>query len=432
MSRRFENWSGRHAFVPNAWEEPEGEAQVAALVRWAQAHGRRLKVIGAAHSWSDIGVPDDVLVSLDRIAGLRALDPDARLATVGGGTRLRHLLAALGARGFTLPIVGSITEQSISGVIATGTHGSSLVHGNIASFVEGMRLVTGTGEILDLRAGDPRLAAARVGLGALGVITELTLRVEPAFNLCEEVSILPIADAVADLPAIARSAEYVKVWHTPHTGLAQVFRYHRTHEPARPRPLARWIDEKIVNRGLFDALLRLAGRHPAIVPPLNRAIARAYLGPSRRVDVGHRALSLAMPARHRECEYAVALERASEALARTLALIERERIRVNFILEARFVPADDAWMSPAFGRDTCQLGAYMAESPDLQRYFRGFEALMQDLGGRPHWGKELTLTPAQVRARFPMATAFTELRRRLDPDAVFANAFLDRVLGPLH
>lgn len=427
---RYSNWSGRHSTIPSAWEAPGDEEAVAALVRRAVAEGRRVKVVGAGHSWSDIGMPDDILVSLDGIADVRAIDRDAGTITVGAGIRLWQLNARLAEAGLALPILGSVTEQSVAGVASTATHGSSLVHGNIASGVVGARLVTGRGDVLALGADDPRLAAARVGLGALGILTEITIRVVPAFNLREEVEPVAVEQAAADVEAIARSAEYVKIWHLPHTGMAQVFRYTRTDEAPNLSRVARWIDDHVVNRRVFPALLRFSGRRPASIPRMNRIIARTYLKPTTMVAGSVEAFTLAMPPRHRETEYAVAIGDARAAFEGTLALIERERLRVNFPLEVRFVRGDDAWMSPAYGRDTCQLGAYSGQAPDLDPYFRGFERLMDGLDGRPHWGKETTISPAKVLARLPMAAEFLALRGRLDPHGVFANGFLDRVLGP--
>ena len=178
----------------------------------------------------DSAAPDELALSIDRCRGIVAVDPQRGSVTVRAGTRLCHLNQALAQLGLSLPIVGSIAHQSVAGAIATGTHGSSLVHGNLASLVLGLRLISGQGEVIELREGDPRLDGACVHLGSLGVVTEVTLRVQPAFCLAETVEAIPVAQVIGALPAIARSAEYVKVWWMPHAQTAQVFRYQRTNE----------------------------------------------------------------------------------------------------------------------------------------------------------------------------------------------------------
>jgi FAD/FMN-containing dehydrogenase len=430
VGRAFRNWSGLHRSVPRAWETPRSEAELAELLSRSDAAGRRCKAIGSGHSWSDAAVPEDVAIDTSGLTGVLGFDPAAPSITVAGGTRLEEITDALDARGFALPILGSIAKQTVAGAVATATHGSSLVHGNLSSGVLGMRLVTPPGEVLELRQGDPRLDAARVHLGAMGVVTAVTLRVVPAFTLCEEREALPFAEATRDLLDIARSAEFVKLWWLPSTGRAVVFRYRRTDEPAATEGLGRWVDEEIVNKRLFDAVLRMAGAAPGTTAWINAAVAATYLGASRRVVRSDRAFNLAMPPSHREAEWAFALEDAATALEALATLVRRDRLRINFPCEVRFVRGDAGWMSPAFGRDTCQIGVYQAESPDLAPWFAGAETIAAALGARPHWGKESTWDHRRIAAAMPRWSDFRDLVAELDPNGTMENAFLSRVLGP--
>lgn len=424
MARRFVNWAKNVTSRPAVWRAPAHEAELCEIVR--AAGGRSVRVVGAGHSWSAIAAPEQIAVTIDQLTGVIRCD-DARV-TVRAGTRLRALNEALAAQGRALPIMGSISAQTIAGMIATGTHGSSLVHGNLSSLVEGIRLIDGRGDVHELAGDDPRLDGARVHLGALGLVTEVTLRIGPAFQLAETVENIPIGEVPAALATIARSAEYAKVWWMPHTPLASVFRYERTGEPTsrRPNPARqRRIDDNL-HTWLFPALLRL-GRLRPLVAPISRAVGRSFARP-RRVGPSTLMLSTPMPARHRETEAAMPLERAGEALERVVRRIDRDRLVVNFPLEARFVRGDRGWMSPAHGADTCQLGAY-CYGPGSQAYFAAFWREMRELGARPHWGKELDHTADEVRAAWPMAGKFVELRNQLDPDRVFASACHTRLLG---
>jgi FAD/FMN-containing dehydrogenase len=372
----------------------------------AAARGRRVRVVGAAHSWSRIN---------DRVRAE---------ATVDAGTRLRDLVVALAAEGYTLPITGSITAQSIAGAIATGTHGSSLVHGNLASLVTAMRVATATG-VVEL-AGE-RLVGARVHLGALGVVTRVTLKIEPVFQLAETVEHVAVGEVGAALPAIAASAEYVKVWWMPHASTAQVFRYARTTEATAGHPARkRWIDEHVMHRFAFPVVVR-AIHVPGWIRPISNAIARSFAGP-RRVGPNTLMLQTPMPLRHRETEAALPLAKAGEAFDRLARAIEPDGLRVNFPMELRFVPADAAWASPAHGVDTCQIGAY-CHGRSSDRYFASFWREMRALGARPHWGKELDHTADEVRALWPQLDRFLALREELDPERMFTSEFHQRTLG---
>mgnify|MGYP002634816429 FL=1 len=427
MIDTIHNWSRTHACNPTKLAFPEDEAAVIALVTEAAATGATLRVVGVLHFWSDIAMSDGVLVSLDRMQRVLELDAAGLRVRVQAGIRVKQLNEALAAAGLALPIVGSVVEQSVAGVLATGTHGSSLVHGNIADSVVGMRLVTGQGDVVELQDDDPRLPAARVALGALGVVTEVTLRVVSAFQLCETTEAVSFDDAVRDMAEIARSAEYVKLWWLPHTDVVIIFRAARTTDLGRISPIARWLDEHLLNRLVFAAVLRLGRLFRGLIAPLNRLIARTYLKPRRTIGRSDRVLSLAMPPRHRETEYALALADAGAALAATRALILNHDLRVNFITEVRFVRGDDAWMSPASGRDTCQLGAYMGDAAGVERYFSEFETAMKALGGRPHWGKSFRVTTDELRAIYPDFQRFRDLVETWDPQRIFRNRFVARL-----
>ena len=430
LRRPFANWGRTHSCRPAERATPRNERELIELVRRARKKRLALKVVGAAHSWSDIALTDGLLVSLDRLDRLLAIDRERNEVVVEAGIRLKDLNRALEAEGLALPILGSISEQSIAGVISTGTHGSSLEWGNLSTLVTGMRLVTAEGDVLELYDGDERLCAARVGLGALGVITQLTLKVMPAFNLCEVAEPLPWNDALGHFDDIVRSAEYVKLWWVPHTDVVQVFRYHRTHEPPNPDKRREWIESNILSGLLFPGMLWLGKVRPERIRGINQGFADRLFVESRVVDTSVRSFNVPMPPVHRETEAAFAVGRAPAALRKLRELIDDEDLRVNFITEVRVVKGDSSWMSPAYGRDTCQLGAYTGENPTADRYITRFEQIMQEFDARPHWGKETSITADAVLRLWPRARDFRDLACSMDPGGVFRNPFLDRVLGP--
>lgn len=414
---------------PAAWQVPRSEQELARCVAVACAAGRRIRVVGAGHSWSPIAAPEDLAVSLDHLSGV--VDRGPGWVRVRAGTRLHDLIAELARAGEALPILGSITQQTVAGAVATATHGSSLSHGSVSSLVLGARLVTGTGEQLDIDGCDDRLEGVRVHLGALGALTELTLRTTPAFRLAETVQELPVEEVGRLVEEIGHSAEYVKVWWMPHTPKALVFRLDRTEagmtrwpSPETLRALETWLP-----RAVLPPLFAWHERHPASVLPFNR-LATRWLRKRRRVGPSPLMLTTPEPVRHHETEAAVALDLGGTAFDRVVRLIDELDLKVNFILELRYARSDSAWMSPAQGGDVVHLGACTAMAGQRHDYFTSFWQQMRQLDARPHWAKEMDHEATEIRSLYPMIDRFTELRDQLDPERVFSNRFLHRVLGP--
>jgi FAD-linked oxidoreductase len=420
--KRFVNWARTASCAPAAFARPRSEDELREVLRGA----KRAKVVGGGHSWSDAACTDGVLISLDALDEVVSIDD--RKVTVEAGIRLDALNEELARRGLALGVIGSIARQSVAGAIATGTHGSGPRHGSLASLVCGLRLMLADGSVRDLAPGDDLFDAALVSLGALGVDTRVTLACEPAFRLEELAGPVAFDEAIERIPRLARDEAYVKLWWLPHTDVVQIYRYRRTEEPATSRAFVRWFDQHVVNRIVFAAALRFSGWFPASIPRINALVRALYFRPTRRIARSDLALTIAMPPLHEEVEYAIPIERAAEALRGMRALIERERLRVNFVVELRFVAADRAWMSPAYGRDSAYVGAYMARAEGIDRYFAAFEREMIALGGRPHWGKQFSLGAAQLRDLCPNHARFRALRDSLDPGRLFDNGFLRRVL----
>jgi L-gulonolactone oxidase len=291
----------------------------------------------------------------------------------------------------------------------------------MSAHVAAITLIDGRGDRVDIDTGDPRLPGARLALGALGVVTRVTFRVEPAFIVAERMEPATFDDAVGALETLAVQNEYAKIWWLPHTDRALIFRGERVEEPATWSARFRTFDTHVINGLGFRAILAFGGRFPSLIPTLNRMVALTYAKPRRAVGRSDQVLSLAMPPRHREAEWAVPLDAGPALFRGARELVQRDGHRVNFIFEARFVPRDDTWMSPAFGRDVLHVGAYTANPSGRAAWFGAFEALARSLGGRPHWAKEADFTPDDVTRWYPEADRFRALACALDPNGVFHN-----------
>jgi L-gulonolactone oxidase len=429
---RWRNWGRNQSCTPAAVEQPESELEVAEAVRRAHSAGQTVKVAGAGHSFTDIACTDGRLLHLDRLDRVVALDPDARTVTVEGGIPLWKLNEELARRDLALPNLGDIDRQSISGAIATATHGGGKRFGGLATFVTALELVTADGDLLRCSADEePELfACARVGLGALGVVTKVTLQCDPDFRLHSIEKPCPLDALVDDLDEIIDGNEHIDCYWFPHTDVATVKVANRTDEPLRPRrPWKAWRDDILLANYLFGALAAVGRLRPSAVPTLMRSVARG-LGKTEVVDTSHRVLCSTRLVRFVEMEYAIPRAELGKTLLRVRDLIEGEGLRIDFPIELRVAAADDIALSTAQGRETGYLAVHLSAGTPFDRYFHGVEAIMDDLGGRPHWGKMHYQRAETLAPRYPEWARFQAVRSRLDPDGRFRNPYLDRVLGP--
>ncbi|WP_028922367.1 D-arabinono-1,4-lactone oxidase [Pseudonocardia acaciae] len=428
MTTTWRNWAGNQRATPAEVRTPSDATQLADLVRTA---GQRVKPIGSGHSFSGIGITDGIQVDLRRMTGLQAVDTDRGLVTVQSGTPLRQLNELLDAGGLAMSNLGDIDSQTLAGAISTGTHGTGAAFGALATQVRGLELVTAGGSVLRISAqSKPELfQAARVGLGALGVITSVTLAVEPAFTLHAQEGPMPLDQVLTDLDELAHTNEHFEFYWFPHTDRTLTKRNNRA-EPGRPLGrLRRLVDDELLSNGAFWLTCRLGKAAPRLVPAINDLTGRA-LSAREYTDRSYRVFCSPRRVRFMEMEYAVPRAAVGDAIAGIRRVTELTGMRVTFPVEVRFGAADDIPLSMASGRDSAYLAVHMAAGQPYRRYFDEVEAVMSTLDGRPHWGKMHGLGADELRGRYPAFDEFRAVRQRLDPDGVFANEYLDRVLGP--
>jgi L-gulono-1,4-lactone dehydrogenase len=430
----WRNWGRNQACSPAAVELPASELEVVEAVGRASAAGQTVKVVGAGHSFTDIACTDGRLLHLDRLDRVVSIDRDAGSATVEGGIPLWKLNEELAQRGLALPNLGDIDRQSIAGAISTATHGGGIRFGGLATFVIGLELVTADGQLLRCSAGEePEVfACARVSLGSLGVITKVTLQCEPAFRLHSIEKPGTLDSLVHDLDDIVDANEHIDCYWFPHTDVTTVKVANRTDAPVRVKSgWKRWRDETLLPNYAFGALCAIGRRRPDRVPA-NMQVVAGGIGKTELVDASHRVLCSRRLVRFVEMEYSVPRAALTKALLQVRDLIEAERLRVDFPIELRVAAADDIPLSTAHGRETGYLAVHLSSGTPprvVERYFRGVEAIMNELEGRPHWGKLHFQDASSLAPRYRAWDRFQAVRSRLDPDGRFRNAYLDRVLG---
>lgn len=430
---QWRNWAGDERCQPVAIERPEDVEQVVEALSRAERGGLRVRVAGAGHSFSDIACTDGMLLQLDRLDRLLDIDPASGLVRVQGGMGIDRLSACLAEHGLAMENLGDIDVQSIAGAISTATHGTGARLRPLSSQVTSLTLALADGTLRECTPqGDTELlSAARVGLGALGAIVDVTLRCVPAFTLRGVDAPAPLHDTLERLEELALQNDHFEFFVFPHTATALTRTNNRTDEAPRPRGrVARYANDVLLTNHAFELFCRLGRRMPSRIPQINRLVTR-LAGSSRQVDRSDRIFATPRLVRFTEMEYALPLQNTAEAVRRVMAEIEVRGFAVPFPIEVRTVAADDALLSPAVGRDSGYVAVHMYRGMQWRPYFQAVEQIMDHLGGRPHWGKRHFQTAATLRPRYPDWDRFQAVRAELDPHGRFANAWTDRVLGPV-
>ena len=416
------NWARDQRCAPERIERPAGEAELAAVVAGAS----RVKVAGAGHSFTDIACTDGVMVDLRGMNRLLAVD--GAEVTVEAGITIRELGPLLAERGLALENQGDVDPQTLAGAISTATHGTGARFGNVSSQVVRLRLVTAAGEVVELREGD-ELLAGRVSLGALGAISSVTLRCVPAFTIHRVDEPRPLDEVLARFDELVDSNDHFELFVFPYTHTALTLTSERTdREPRPPSAVQAFARDVLLENAALEVACRLGRRFPGAIPGINRRVAGA-MSRAEHLDRSHRVYANRRTVRFTEMEYGIPREHVGAALERVLALIERRRLPVGFPVEVRVVAPDDALLSTAAGRPTGYVAVHQYRGMEFESYFRGVEAIMDEYGGRPHWGKRHYQSAATLRSRYPGWDRFRAVRDRLDPERKFENEYLRRVLG---
>ncbi|MFE1950019.1 D-arabinono-1,4-lactone oxidase [Streptomyces sp. NPDC059524] len=433
MAAKWSNWARQQTCAPTRIERPANEEQLSEAVARAAREGLPVRPVGSGHSFTETCLTDGVLVDQSGMQRVLDVDPRTGLVKVEAGIKLHRLAAELHRHGLALENQGDIDKQSLAGALATATHGTGERFRNMSANVVGCRLVTATGEVVEIdEERDPDAwRAARVSVGALGVISQYTLRCVPAFRIHRIDELRPAAEVLGDLDALVAAHDHFEVMALPHTDKVLTYASRRTDRPATPpgRIAAWWNDDAVSNAGL-GAACGLGRLLPGAVPGIARTMS-GLIGRYEQLDDSHRVFAHERRVRFTEMEYAIPRAHAVEALERVRALIADRRLPVLFPVELRFTAPDDAFLSTAHGRDTAYVAVHQIARAEYEAFFRAVEAIMDEYEGRPHWGKRHFQTAATLAPRYPGWRDFQAVRARLDPEGVFTNDYVRRVLGPV-
>jgi FAD-linked oxidoreductase len=427
------NWAGNQTSHPVEVASPRCPDEVSAAILRAQARGIPVKAVGAGHSFTAVAATDGLQLRLDRLSGITHVDRGRGRVRVLAGTPLHVLSPALDALGLALPNLGDIDRQSVAGAISTGTHGTGVRLQGIAAAVSGLVLALADGSLLECSAEvEPEVfQAARVGLGALGIITEVELQCVPAFRLHAKEFGADLFDVLARLEEDVEAHDHVDMHWFPLTDRVLVKHNDRVGPEHQGEPLPRWralLDDELLSNRLFELTNRGATRWPGVVPRLNAVSAR-LLGAREYTDDSWRVFVAERRVRFRESEYAVPRAAVADVIVAVRNWLEQHRAPLTFPLEVRFIGADDIWLSTAYERENAYIAVHQYHRMDDHGAFAAFEAIVAEHAGRPHWGKLHTLGADRLGELYPRFGDFVAVRDRLDPGRRFTNPYLDRVLG---
>ncbi|MEU9312208.1 D-arabinono-1,4-lactone oxidase [Streptomyces sp. NPDC048256] len=430
----WRNWGGNVAARPVREVTPASVDELAEAVRRAAEDGLKVKAVGTGHSFTSIAATDGVLIRPQLLTGIRNIDRDNMTVTVEAGTPLKRLNLALAREGLSLTNMGDIMEQTVSGATSTGTHGTGRESASIAAQIKGLELVTADGSVLTCsekgtEEGRALFAAARIGLGALGIVTAITFAVEPIFLLTAREEPMPFDKVLADFDELWAENEHFEFYWFPHTGSTNTKRNNRSAGPRKPvSQVSSWIEDEFLSNGVFQVAQWVGQAVPATIPTIAQVSSKA-LSARTYTDIPYKVFTSPRRVRFMEMEYAVPREAVTETLRELKAMLDSSGLRVSFPVEVRTAPADDITLSTASGRDSAYIAVHMVKGTPYQGYFTAAERIFTAHEGRPHWGKVHTRDAEYFAGVYPRFGEFTALRDRLDPDRLFQNDYLRRVLG---
>ncbi|MCG3749424.1 D-arabinono-1,4-lactone oxidase [Amycolatopsis sp. Poz14] len=429
----WSNWAGTAKATPQRVHRPRSTVEIAEVVAGVADAGRRVRAWGSGHSFTAIAAADSDALDLTAWTGIERADLENQQVTVRSGTTLRTLNAALDALGLAMTNLGDIDAQTIAGAISTGTHGTGARFGGISTQIVALELVLADGSVVRCSADErPELFhAARVGLGALGVISTVTLQCEPSFVLSAQERPEPLEQVLDGFDDNAANNDHFEFYWFPYGSKALVKRNNRLPLDAERKPLSRlkqFVDYELTENIAFGGLCRLGRAVPKLVRPLG-AFASQVSSPREYSDLSHRVFVTHRGVRFVESEYAVPRESVLDVLAELRGVVPRLKDPVAFPVEVRVAAADDIWLSTANGRDSAYIAIHQFLGMPYREYFTAFENVVGQVGGRPHWGKMHDLDASVLRTRYPHFDDFLRIRKECDPAGTFTNTYLDRVLG---
>jgi len=430
QTTRWSNWAGNQQTGTVLLSKPQTESELQQVVQSAQASGRRVKAVGSGHSFTAIAVSEEVLVDLSDYDEIVAIDKINQTVTVQSGIQLSKLNQALYENSLAMQNLGDIAYQTIAGAISTSTHGTGAKFTGIANQVVALRIVLADSSIVECSAkvNAQLFSCARVGLGALGLISTVTLKVVSAFNLAVIEEPMRVDDVLQNLDLHVDSNDHFEFFWVPHTGWALTKRNNRNNLPVEPMSkMSHWYSKTLMENYAFGAVCMLGKARPSLIPKLAKALPSS--GRNEYSDASHKVFASKRIIKFYEMEYAIPREACAEALNRVRRMVTDSGFFLNFPVEVRFTAPDEIPLSTASNRESAYIAVHIYKGMNYVPYFTEVESIMNSYQGRPHWGKLHFQSAATLASRYPQWDVFQAVRNQVDPQRMFSNQYLETVLG---
>ena len=417
----WSNWSGNQSCQPASRLVPKNEEQIIDIVKQTQ---QRIRCVGSGHSFSALVPTDETLMSTARLRGVNKIYPDTMEADIGGGSRLSTIGEPLWEQGLAMVNMPDIDTQALAGALATSTHGTGATLGSLSSLVNGMRLVTASGEVIECDKDSELFNAARSNLGVLGVVTQARMQLRKSYHIQETSWMMPLEEGLEQAESLRDSHRHFEMYALPHADYILGITLDEIEADAVEERTSETGDAYETFKTISNVIDWLPFMRSFIINTAAQTVEKEVRG-GRSFDV----FSNLRDIRFNEMEYSIPAEHGPACLREILEAIKKNDIDVIFPLEYRYVKADDIWLSPFYQRDSCAISCHNFHDRDYKQYFAIIEPIFWKYEGRPHWGKIHTLNHAELMARFPRMGDFLKVREHLDPEGKFLNQSLKQAFG---
>ncbi len=430
MSNKIVNWGKTYECKPSAILYPKSNEETVEIIQQANKEGRKVRVIGSGHSWTDLVPTNDILISLDAYQGIIETDHQQMTATVKAGSKLHSIFSALQHEEMALANQGDIDVQSLAGAFTSGTHGTGRDFGILATFIEEITLVKGNGELITCsETNHPELfSAARVSLGALGIITEMKIKTTKNFKLEYISKGGTLEDVMVNFDNYIQSNRNFEFYWFPFTGLVQMKLVNETDDPIRSGGFMRELNDIFVENIGYGALSELSKNWAWWTPRFSKFSAD-YVPKGRWVNWSHKIFATKRWVRFREMEYSIPRNHFENCMNEIVQTIHDKKFRVHMPMEVRYVKADDIMISPANGRDSVYMAVHQYIGMEYKEYFTTIEKIFLKYEGRPHFGKMNTLAYDGFKSAHPHWNQFISIRNECDPQQVMINPYLKGIFN---
>lgn len=420
----WKNWSRSVMSRPQYMLYPSSIEEIQQIVKTCTVEKKKLRIVGSGHSFTPLNETKDVLISLDLLQGVDEIDEENLTVSVWAGTKLRNLGQTLLHYGYSPENLGDINKQSLGGALATGTHGTGRMYGNLSTQIVSLTAVLMNGTVIHCSESENKhlFKAFQVSLGTLGIIVKYTLKIIKAEPMKFESRKLSLQQCMQQLASLNEENEHFEFFSFPYSETVQIKIMNKTNEPVSKPNKWHTVQKYALENVGFWLLSQSSRFFPKIAKHISRLSAKAV---PLFTEIGYKHDLLITPrlVKFQEMEYSIPAQHMKEVIEKMNVCIEKYQFHVHFPIECRYVKGDDISLSPSYGRDSAYIAVHMFKGMAYKKYFTEIEKIFHAYEGRPHWGKMHTLTASQLKTLYPEWDQFQRIRKQLDPNNILMNQY---------